>query len=226
MDWAYAISRNRQALLAIVAAIVALLGGREGAGPVSRRLRSAALASLRPAEAAARRLIVVAARGLVVALRPPALGRASFDKLRTRSARADERPPAFPLFDRRKRFGRLIRPAGPCGVPRIRMFWSAPRPAAAAPAPPAQARPDPDALVDAARLRLRLLSLEAALADLPRQARRLARVRARRASGVRPCAPLRPGRPPGHRLRPDRDVDAALRDCDALARAALRSDTS
>ncbi len=63
MDWALAIRRNRAALLAVVAAIVALLGGRDaGANPIARRLRSAALALLRAAELAARRLIVIAAR--------------------------------------------------------------------------------------------------------------------------------------------------------------------
>jgi hypothetical protein len=54
MNWPLAIARNRTALLAIVAAIIALLGGREG-GAISRQLRNAALALLRPAEAAARR---------------------------------------------------------------------------------------------------------------------------------------------------------------------------
>ncbi|MCA3563817.1 MAG: hypothetical protein IOC90_12360 [Methylocystis sp.] len=64
MDWPLAISRNRAALLAMVGAIAALLGGREaGAGWVARGLRNAALALLRPAESAARRLIVIAARG-------------------------------------------------------------------------------------------------------------------------------------------------------------------
>jgi hypothetical protein len=61
---------------------------------------------------------------------------------------------------------------------------------------------------------------------LPRQARRLARWRARRASDVRPCQPLRRGRPPGHRRRPSRDIDLVLRECHALAQDALQPDTS
>jgi len=70
MDWPLAISRNRAALLAMVGAIAALLGGREaGAGGVARGLRNAALALLRPAESAARRLIVIAARGAGLDLR-------------------------------------------------------------------------------------------------------------------------------------------------------------
>jgi len=241
MDWALAIQRNRHALLAIVAAIVALLGGREGSGPVARRLRSATLALLRPAEAATRRLIVVAARGLVAApagKRSVAFDRASFAPSTGSglgSKAVGTRPPAFPLFDRRKRFGRLLRPAEPRGIPRIRTFWGASQAVIAAPAPALRARPDPDAPVEIGRLRLRIGSLEAALADLPRQAKRLAhrlaRLRARRASGVRSGTPLRSGRPPGHRLRPSREVDFLLREChalakDALAQDAVRRDTS
>ncbi len=59
-----AITRNRQALLPIVAAIVALLGGRDGLIP--RGMRRAALALLRPAESAVRRLIVIATQGLAL----------------------------------------------------------------------------------------------------------------------------------------------------------------
>jgi hypothetical protein len=220
MDWPLAITRNRDALLAIVAAIVALIGGREG-GPVARRLRSAALALLRPAESAARRLIVIAARGLVVTLGPPRAP--AIDRMPAASAGRD-RPPAFPLFDRRMRFTPRLPVAKPLGVPRIRSFW-APTPVPAAP-PPTATRPDPEAPVEISRLHLRLRSLEAALADLPRQARRLARWRARRASDATPCQPLRPGPPPGHRRRPGRDIDLVLRECHALARDALQPDTS
>jgi hypothetical protein len=227
MDWALAISRNRNALLTIVAAIVALIGGREG-GPIARRIRNAALALLRPAESATRRLIVIAARGLTASpgtARPP-IGGAAAPRPASR-----ERTPAFPLFDRRKRYILRLPLAAPRGIPRIRTFWGAPfAPAAPPPAlvlsPSKQALPDPDAMVDARRLRLRLRSLEAALADLPRQARRLARWRARRACEAPPLSPLRLGRPPGHRLRPDREIDVVLRECHALALDALRADTS
>jgi hypothetical protein len=220
MTWSLAIDRNRDALLAVVAA---LIGGREG-GAFARGLRRAALALLRPAEAAARRLIVIAARGLTVVpgpKRPPVgagLGRAG----------ASGKPPAFPLFDRAKRFRPMLRRAAPPGVPRIRSFWGPPsaQPISPPSAKPPIPKPDPDAPVDAARLRLRLASLEIALADLPRQARRLARLRARRAAQNRPCRPLRLGRPPGYRQRPDREIDQVLRDCHALACDALRADTS
>jgi len=234
MDWAFAIERNRIALGRVVAAIVALIGGREGDGAISRGLRSAALALLRPAESAARRLIVIAARGLdagrdgsrLAAPRPPfpaALG----------GKRRSGPHAAFALFDRPLRFARMVRVV-PRVIPRIRSFWCPP--SAQPVSPPLVStpgvRPDPAALVDAARLRLRLAALEAALADLPRQARRLARWRARRGlagrSAVGARSPLRIGRPPGQRrgLRGRREVDDLLGDCHALALDALRADTS
>lgn len=219
MDWALAIRRNRETLLCIVAAIAALLGGRSP-DAVARRLRSAALALLRPAEAAARRLIVIAARGLVVAPRPsPVFAAASLG-----DAGASDRRPAFRLFDRAKRYTLKVPAPPPRGVPRIRSFWGPPAQPVVPPVPPPL--PDPDAPVDAARLRLRLAALERALADLPRQARRLARWRARQGAAAQPASPLRFGRPPGWRARPVREVDLVLRECHALALDALAPDTS
>ncbi len=74
MHWPLAISRNLDALRAVVAAIAALLSGHDHL--IARRLRNAAFAMLRPAEAAARRLIVIAAQGLVLAA--PAAGSFAF----------------------------------------------------------------------------------------------------------------------------------------------------
>jgi hypothetical protein len=224
MDWAAAISRNRTALLGVVDAIVALIGGREG-GPVARHLRNAALALLRPAESAVRRLIVMAAHGLVMRFGTP---RPLLQRPAGGAVGAG-RTPAFRLVDPASRFAppRIVRPGG---VPRIRTFWGPPAPPVI-PSPARDAsgvitRPDPDAPVDISRVRLRLRVLEAALADLPRQARRLARLRARWAA--RPCAPgalprtpLRLGHPPGHHPRSSRPIDDVLRDCHALALDAL-----
>jgi hypothetical protein len=68
MDWARAIERNSIALKAIVEALFAMLGLAEEV--IVERLphvvRQAALRVLVPAESAVRRLIVIAARGLVV----------------------------------------------------------------------------------------------------------------------------------------------------------------
>ena len=93
MDWSAAIEKHREALTHIVATLVAMagLGGQlaflpqEGASPrgsaqaekskpsppLPRHLRLAVLRLLRPAESAARRLIIALARGLVVTLPPP-----------------------------------------------------------------------------------------------------------------------------------------------------------
>jgi len=233
MDWTLAIHRNRDALRAVVAAIAALLGGHDG-GLVARGLRSAALALLRPAESAARRLIVIAARGLPLPLRRPA---AVFTLPVSAAASGAMRAPAFRLFDQPHRFAPLrLAAEPPRGAPRIRTFWGpAASPLAAAAMPPAQPAPpspaprkDPAAPMDASRLRLRLAALERALADLPRQARRLMRWRGRFGAGQgrHPRSPLRFGRPPGQRVGDPRDIDRTLRECHALARDALASDTS
>jgi hypothetical protein len=78
------------------------------------------------------------------------------------------------------------------------------------------------------RLGRRLEALKLALADLPRQARRLVRLQARREKVPSLClkSPLRPGRPPGYRRKPNHDVDHVLAECHALARDAERPDTS
>lgn len=92
--------------------------------------------------------------------------------------------------------------------------------------------------MSATRLNQRLAALAAALDDLPGQARRFARCKARlEASRPRRTSPLRRGRPPGGRLsRFDpsaprsgkiREVDEILAHAHALAVYALeRPDTS
>jgi hypothetical protein len=222
MNWPLAITRNRTALLAIVASIVALIAGREG-GTISRRLRNAALALLRPAESAARRLIVIAARGVVAEARP---ARALPGALGARAEGEIKRTPAFRLFDPKKRYS--LKPARPAprGIPRIRSFWDA-QPALPVLRPfdglrtqdEVSRRSDPNAPVDASRLILRLAALERALADLPRQAKRLARWRAKGRLGpdAQPKRPLRLGRPPGWRVGADRAVDHVLSECHRLA---------
>ena len=72
MDWARAIERNSEALKDIVAALFAMLGlgGSDMAARIPQPLHRAVLRLLRPAESAMRRLIVIAARGLVVKAAP------------------------------------------------------------------------------------------------------------------------------------------------------------
>jgi hypothetical protein len=228
MNWALAIERNRTALLAAVSAIVALIGGRDARGPILRAVRNAALALLRPAESACRRLIVIAARGLVVKSAParpftrpmPAVAGAAAGR---------ERTPAFRLTDRAKRYRPVFVPLAPKAVPRIRSLWRSPFERLVPPPPPPPTRPAPSTHVEATRLARRLAALEAALANLPRQARRLARWRARQSAphaALRQPSPLRIGAPPGHRLTRPRAIDDVLTECNLLAREALRLDTS
>jgi hypothetical protein len=204
MDWNAAIEKNSEALKRILAMLVAMAGlagftsplaGEDGSArrgkaealaepgegfsgsrrpTLPRHLHRAVLRLLRPAEAAARRLIIVAARGLVVSPQP---ARQHEPATRPNPGRVVPAPsesprvPALPLLDTLPRWGRRARPVA-TGVPRISV--------------PGFSQPfrvrllSPDDPVDAARLALRLKALASALDDLPGQARRFARWRIRR----------------------------------------------
>ncbi|WP_159593586.1 hypothetical protein [Chelativorans xinjiangense] len=272
MDGRVAIERDRVALKRIVASLVAMAGlavGHDGEvpaegappGTLPRHLWRAILSLLRPTEAAARRLIIAAARGLAVCLPPPRkrgqkpatsapflrslgiavmaspaeLSAARRAKAEARRAAAPARPRSvsLPLFDPlphipmqgHRHYGR----AG--AIPRI-LFPGVIEPS---PLPQPPSRDDP---VSATRLGRRLAALAAALDDLPGQAMRFARWKARRDLGLtRRIAPLRGGRPPGGRLsrfdplavrpRNVREVDEILAHAHSLAVYALASpDTS
>src|SRR5919108_6239472 len=121
MDWDRAIERNRQPLLRIVESLFAMIGLNE-AGPVDRLARPlyrAVLLVLRPAEAAVRRLIIVAARGMVVKASPKRAAPVGLAITGTGQGRM-----SFRLFDRRRRFdGGNERPTrGPQPQPRIRFL--------------------------------------------------------------------------------------------------------
>jgi len=203
MDWPRAIERNHDALSGIVAALFAMLGLTTG-GTIERLswpLYRTVLAILRPAEAAVRRLIVIAARGLVVKLPPSRSmpqGRIIGKGHTSRSS--------FQLFDARKRFAVSHRTSARRDEPEL----------------------EPDGRVDAGRLCRRLQALKRALEDLPRQAKRLARWRARREKMPAPKfkLPLRPGRPPGTRRKPVHEIDLVLVECHGLAWDAMAPDTS
>ena len=226
MDWAKAITRNSEALKGIIEALFAMLGltGDAAVERIPRPLHTAVLRILRPAESAVRRLIVIAARGLVVKpspSRPMPAGRII--------GRGGNSRASFQLFDPRKNFARRRR-AFPRAIPRIHVFGSDPRAAALwpSPQPVADPAPTPDGLVNAERLTRRLEALRLALDNLPRQARRLARWRMRREKAEAPKfrSPLRPGRPPGYRRTPDHKIDDVLAQCHWLAWEAMRPDTS
>ena len=228
MDWARAIERNSEALKGIIEVLFAMLG-LAGEATVSRiplPLHCAMLRVLRPAESAMRRLIVIAARGLVVKLapsRPMPPG--------TIIGKGGGNPRlSFQLFDPRKNFAGPRRRAFTKNPPRIHFFGNDPRVVAIWPAPPPVVAPvlPPDGLVNAQRLSRRLRALELALEDLPRQARRLARWRVRRETMPSPKfkSPLRPGHPPGYRRKPVHEVDEVLIECHGLACDAMKPDTS
>ncbi len=222
MDWDLAIKRNSKALKAIIEALFALLG-LSGDVPASRilpSLRRAVLRVLRPAKSAVRRLIVIAARDVVVELSP---SRAMPEGRKIGKGRGIS-PPAFQLFDPRKR----RKPARAMKVkrmePRIHFFpYDSLRPA-----PQPVVELPPDGLVSGERLSRRLQALKLALDDLPRQAKRLVRWGMRRKASPdhKFLTPLRSGHPPGHRRKPSHEVDDVLKECDRLAWHAMKPNTS
>jgi hypothetical protein len=232
MDWAKAIDINHSALSRIVAALVAMLemAGSAAADRLPLSLYRAVSRVLYPAESAVRRLIVIAARGVVVKVpvsRPMPKGRIVAGKGGGRVS--------FQLFDTRKRFAvfcpakksrfRVLSLGDSQLVPlfqRQPQYWPTPR------RPIKREVPAPDGTVSALRLHRRLAAIRTALDDLPRQALRMVRWKIRRDRIERPVfrVPMRPGRPPGHRKKPKHEVDLVLKECHALAWDALRKDTS
>ena len=229
MDWDLAIKRNSEALKGIIETLFAMLG-LAGEAPVERipqPLHRAVLRVLRPAESAVRRLIIIAARGLVVKVAPSRPMPKGHKILKGGTPR-----PSFQLFDTRKDFPELRqhRVKYAKNPPRILFFGDDSRVDALwpAPSPVSISSPPSDGLVNAALLTRRLQALKLALEDLPRQARRLARWRVKRENAKTPKfrSPLRPGHPPGHRKRQIHPIDEILADCHWLAWEAMKPDTS
>jgi hypothetical protein len=214
MDWNLAIERNKEALKRILAMLIVMIGAAKRDDPdmsagqrtatLPRHLHRFVLRLLRPAESATRRLIIIAARGLVVELPPlrshkpkPAPQPRTIFKLDriggsivsvpivlpqpARSAVPPRRPTvSFSLLDPLKRFGVRPRYVKPSMMPRIRSFDDPRVPLFQQPRRPNPPPPSPDDPLDAARLHRRLEAIERALDDLPRQAKRLARWQASR----------------------------------------------
>lgn len=236
MDWAYAIERHREPLLRIVAALFGMIGLTElnAVERLSWPVYRMVLRVLRPAEAAVRRLIVVAARGMVVKpspMRPAPAGLTISGKGQGRVS--------FQLFDPRQRFnggnGRWY--TGPKLEPRIHVIDVAFDPRIPlfrqhepAPAAPTLEEHDcvEDNTVNAKPLCRRLAAIKSALEDLPRQARRFARWQARPIEARRPrlVTPLRLGWPPGRRGKPTHEVHEILNECHWLARSVPVPDSS
>ena len=118
MDWALAIERNSEALKGIIAALFAMLGldGEAVVGRIPHPLHRAVLRVLWPAESAMRRLIIIAARGLVVKLA------ASPPVSRPMPARAHRQGRAFPSLLPALRSAEKLHsaapPEGPAELPR------------------------------------------------------------------------------------------------------------
>ncbi|MEZ5809847.1 MAG: hypothetical protein R3D45_00405 [Rhizobiaceae bacterium] len=119
--------------------------------------------------------------------------------------------PAFALIDPRKRFGEEAKFSGSGRtIPRVSVpgFID----------PEGPAKPDHDVRVE--YLLRRIGKLDHALKTLPRQARRLNKLMARRSKaepGQGGVGPLRPGPPPGYKRRSHHEVHAILGECHFLA---------
>jgi len=230
MDWDHAIKRNSEVLAGIVETLFVMLGlvGEATVSRISWPAYRAVLRVLRPAESCLRRLIVVAARNIVIA---PVASRPKTAVAIKPSKRGISRP-SFQLFDPQPRIMLPRRRISKRAVPRIHFFNTdgefitigPPIRPAKTPARPKSA----DGMVNAARVIRRLEALESALADLPRQAKRLVRWRMREEKSENPSfkTPLRPGRPPGSRRRAVHLVDELLDECQWLAHRAAMPDTS
>ena len=244
MDRNFAIERSRGRLVAVVLGLFAEIGLTGGGvvEKVSKPLYRKVQRVLRSAESAVRRLIIAAARDIVVEPKPkrPAAARKSSSQINSKAEGEDharrKRGLLFRLFDRprrkdwgipRRRKTRKIQPRirvlGDDPDPRHLMFrlYGQPQPAAPAPAPvPEKDRSVDDGTVSAIRLCRRLIAIMGALEDIPRQARRYARWRGKPLAERRPRreSPLRLGWPPGWRIRATHEVDEILKDCHWLVR--------
>ena len=228
MDWDRVIERNQAALTRIVAMLIAMveMGTGSMVALLPPSLYHAVSRMLLPTESAVRRLIAIAARGLKVKLapaRPMPRGLAFAGKGGGQIA--------FQLFDTRQRFSRSSQRRAATVVPRIHFFADSPLVPLFQTRPTESPVPEPDEAdeaIDATRLGRRLAAVMMALENLPQQAQRLARWKARRGRIKKPTflSPFRPGPPPGHRKEAMEEIDFVLRECHGLARDALYEDTS
>ncbi len=235
MDWDNIIERNRERILLAIAPLLAVLGfDQRRREEVPRHFHRMLISLLRPAESAVRRLIIIAAIGIVVKLRlgasrafPAGLGA----RLKMALEKEEERFPAFPLIDPLKRFapqdfGWAQEWSESWGkeqvLPRISVpgLFDPVFPQAV----PVPIRDDP---IDTASLLRRIRSLKSALDNLPRHARRLARWKAKNELALKAeiqkpgrLSPFRPGLAPGKHRHEEREIDRILGDCHYFARKA------
>jgi hypothetical protein len=237
MDWQLAIDKNREKLLRIILALMASLGLVDGGKltTLPYYLYKRALRIIRPAEAAVRRLIMMAAyemelRGFNLSPGVPASGlplkggadiggggpkdrRGVFQ--RQNGMESGWATPSFILIDPLKPFTEES--------PDYSEFGPSLNDESAS----SNHTPTP-----ATSLGRRLLALKRALETIDKQARRLTRWYAMRDQALAQnhphrLSPLRPGFPPGYRRKPIQEIEHVLLDCHSLAQYAReRRDSS
>ncbi len=219
MDYALAIRRNRDQLRQIILALFALARMRVGGSlfTLPRSTFTAIMLVLRPAESAVRRLIVIAAHGLVLKQKPPRdfviLGPRPEDPVASMPG-GIIRPRAFKLFDPLKTFD----PESICDAEPV---WESGFGLQAGHGCISTLATEEKPL-NATHLGQRLNALIRALDNLPHQARRLARWQMKRDTALKAhrqtrLSPMRPGLPPGWRQRKIHEIDTLLRECHGLA---------
>jgi hypothetical protein len=211
MDWQLAINRNREALTAIIMALIKSLGLERGGTLTTLPILicSRALAILRPAESAVRRLIMIAAMQLPPSkLRLPKPNASHSNFASFAQSKADHIP-GFNLIDPLKTFGEETPDFKVLGANYHQSLLDND-------GPPTTTR------ISAISLGRRLLALKHALDNLPKQAKRLARwyaVRDAALKQIRPhrLSPMRPGTPVGLPKRQRSEVQEVLLECHLLA---------
>jgi hypothetical protein len=213
MDWQLAITRNREALMTIIMALVKSLGLSDGGVLTSLPILvyARALAILRPAESAVRRLIMIAAhemalRGVKLRVRRQG-GLAEFLYSHRPNPHAEPAIPAFNLIDPLKTFGEAAPDFEVLGYHQSLDN---------------QDSPQTTTRISALTLSRRLLALKNALDNLPKQAKRLARWYAQRDAArqnlrLHRLSPLRPGPPVGLPKSKRSELQELLLECHLLA---------
>ncbi len=223
MDWPLAIDKNREKLISIIVALMASLGLVDGGKLTTLPfyLYRKALLILRPAEAAVRRLIMMAAYemklcGFNLPPRGEVVRRTGEGELRRKNgAETGWHNPSFNLIDPLKPFTEEAPDYSEFG----QSFTEGDGPSDRTPTP-------------AASLGRRILALKRALDTIEKQARRLTRWYALRDQALAQnhphrLSPLRPGFPPGYRRKPRHEIEEVLLDCHSLAQYAReRRDSS
>lgn len=212
MDWQLVINRNREELLRIIVALIASLGLADGGRLTSLPyyLHRKALHIVRAAEAALRRLIVIAAQELAQRGFRARKPRVSFTNFMLLNPLSDDHVPAFTLIDPRKMFSQ-----------------DAPEVGAFGPSYEEDSEPVDRTPIAAASLGRRLLALKKALDNIHHQAKRLTRWYAQRDAAYAQnlphlISPLRPGTAPGWRRRKSDKIDGVLHECHIMAAYARR----